>query len=120
MCSQGLHGFDGRGASRGKEAGDKSNKAKQESHGCKGDHVGRPNAIEHAAQEARKEQRGANADAQAGDGEPKPLLEHLAKNGALAGSKGDADADFMSALAGGVRDDTIDADGGENQGQQSE
>lgn len=56
----------------------------------------------------------------AGDGEAQALSEDLAENDGFLRAEGDADADFVGALFGGVGDNSVETDGGEEKREEAE
>ena len=82
------------------------------------DHWATPD--EQAADRGRHEQRRAQSNGDAGSGEQASLSEHRADDLARARAKRHAQADLARALRHRVEDDTVDADGGDEERDDAE
>ena len=118
--AEGDHGEDAGGAPCGDVAGEEGDDAEQNDDGSEGEPVRDADAVEQAAQEAGEEERGGESDEDAGGGEAQALRENLAEDDGFLRTEGDADTDFVGALFGCVGDDSIEADGGEEEREEAE
>ena len=75
---------------------------------------------EHRRDEARQCERARDADGDAGDGEPHAAADDQAEDVAALRADGHAQPDLLRSLADGIGDDSVEADGGEEERDERE
>ncbi len=115
FVTQGDHGIGAHGAARGNVAGHEGDGQQQNRHGRKCERVGCSDAEEFTGKNARERKGRGEADGEAQNRKHETLAQNEAQNIARLSSKSHANADFVSALAGGVSENAVDSDAGENQ-----
>src|SRR5882757_9033058 len=113
-------GIDASGAEGGDETGSEGDEDEEHGYGEEGCEVAGADSVDHAGDDAAEGDGGEESDADADEGGLHALKYDVASDVAQGCSEGDAQADLLHAASYGVGEHAVDADGAEEESEQTE
>jgi len=118
--AEGLGGFDSGGTASRNVAREQGDSSKEQADRDEGEGIGFAHTEKLRFEQPRESERESGTDNESCKRQLEPLTKNEAVDVSLLSAKSHADADFARALARGVGDHTVDADGSEQHRQKPE